>query len=87
MISAPKSLHWRLQLWHGGILLNGAAPALDAITTGHSVVARCLLIRRFIESWYSWIVSDILYWPLHLSRGLTRRPLLSDASSLMGRRG
>jgi nicotinamide mononucleotide transporter len=74
-------------MWHGGILLNGAAPALDAITTGLSVVAQWLLMRRFIENWYIWIVADIIYVPMYFSRGLTLTAVLYAIFLLMCVRG
>jgi nicotinamide mononucleotide transporter len=74
-------------MWHGGILLNGAAPALDAITTGLSVVAQWLLMRRMIETWYFWIVADIIYVPLYLSRELTLTAVLYSIFLLMCVRG
>lgn len=52
------------------IKLNGAAPIWDAATTVIAFVAQIYLINRWIENWYLWIVVDIIYLPLYLSRGL-----------------
>lgn len=74
-------------MWRGGILLDGAAPALDAITTGLSVVAQWFLMRRFIENWYIWIVADIIYIPMYFSRGLNLTAVLYAVFLLMCARG
>ena len=74
-------------MWRGGILLDGAAPALDAITTGLSVAAQWFLMRRFIENWYIWIVADIIYIPMYFSRGLNLTAVLYVVFLLMCVRG
>lgn len=51
-------------------LVSGAAPALDALTTVLSLAAQYLLNRKLIENWYVWIVADLIYIYLYLSRGL-----------------
>jgi nicotinamide mononucleotide transporter len=67
---AAAGLALTLVMWHGGILLDDAAPFFDALTTGISVVAQWLLMRRLIQNWYAWIAVDLIYVPLYLSRGL-----------------
>lgn len=74
-------------MWHGGILLSGAAPALDAITTGLSVVAQWLLMRRLIQNWYVWMLADLIYIPMYLSRGLPLTAVLYGIFLLMCLRG
>jgi nicotinamide mononucleotide transporter len=77
-----------LVMWHGGILIEDAAPFLDALTTGLSVVAQWLLMRRLIESWYAWIaVDDLIYVPLYLSRGLPLTAVLYALFLLLCLRG
>jgi nicotinamide mononucleotide transporter len=51
-------------------LVKGAAPALDALTTTLSLAAQYLLNRKLLENWYAWIVADVLYVYLYVSRGL-----------------
>ncbi|MCC7368623.1 MAG: nicotinamide mononucleotide transporter [Chloroflexi bacterium] len=74
-------------MWHGGILLDSAAPALDAITTGISVVAQWLLMRRFVENWYAWIAADIIYVPMYVSRELPLTAVLYAVFLLVCLRG
>lgn len=74
-------------MWHGGVLLNGASPALDAITTGLSVVAQWLLMRRQIETWYVWIAADLVYIPMYFSRDLPLTAVLYAIFLLMCLRG
>jgi nicotinamide mononucleotide transporter len=50
--------------------IGGAAPALDSFTTVVSLTAQYLLNRKLIETWALWIVADIAYIYLYLTRGL-----------------
>jgi nicotinamide mononucleotide transporter len=52
------------------IELRGAAPFWDALTTVLSLAAHIYLMGRFLESWYLWIIVDVIYVPLYASRGL-----------------
>lgn len=47
-----------------------AAPFWDAFTTVFSLIAQLLLMGRYVESWYFWIVVDAVYVPLYITRGL-----------------
>lgn len=59
---------WGLR--HLLILVNGAAPFWDAMTTILSLVAQYLLCQKRYENWFFWIAVDLICVPLYLSRGL-----------------
>ncbi|MCA1563636.1 MAG: nicotinamide riboside transporter PnuC [Acidobacteria bacterium] len=59
-----------LAAWRVLIAVRGAAPFWDALTMILSLVAHLYLMGRYVESWYIWIIVDIIYIPLFASRGL-----------------
>jgi len=54
-----------------------AAPFWDAMTTVFSLIAQVLLMARYVESWYLWIVVDAIYVPLYITRGLYLTSILN----------
>jgi nicotinamide mononucleotide transporter len=48
----------------------GASPFWDALTTAICLAAQYLLGRKWLENWGFWLLADIIYVPLYLSRGL-----------------
>ncbi len=52
------------------IAVNGAAPFWDSLTTILSLAAQYLLCRKRFEHWFFWIVADVIYIPLYVSRDL-----------------
>ena len=52
------------------LVVNGAAPFWDSLTTVLSLAAQCLLCRKRFENWFLWIAADVIYVPLYLSRHL-----------------
>ncbi len=50
--------------------VNDAAPWADAFTTVLSLVAQTLMALKRIEHWWFWLLANLLYVPLYLSRQL-----------------
>jgi len=48
----------------------GASPLVDSVLTVGSIIAQILLNTKRIENWIMWILIDIAYIPLYLSRNL-----------------
>lgn len=65
------------------IEVNGAAPFWDALSTVLSLVAQFLLCRKRFENWYVWMLVDVIYVPLYLSRDLPLTAILYFVLLLM----
>jgi len=65
-----------LLLWKTLHFLGGSASFWDALTTSLSLGAQWLLNRKKVENWHIWIVADVIYVPLYVSRGLTLTAVL-----------
>lgn len=63
-------------LRHFLIVINGAAPFLDALTTILCLAAQYLLCKKRIENWFLWIAADLIYIPLFLSKNLPLAAIL-----------
>ncbi len=48
----------------------GPASFWDALTTSISLASQWLLNRKRLESWIGWIIVDVIYVPLYLSKNL-----------------
>ncbi len=48
----------------------GASPFVDSILTVTSIVAQLLINAKKIENWILWIIVDVAYIPLYVSRHL-----------------
>ena len=55
---------------------NCAAPFLDSLLTVASIIAQLLLNAKKLENWIIWIVVDIVYIPLYISRNLQSTAVL-----------
>ena len=49
------------------VVVGGAAPFWDSLTTVLSLAAQYLLCRKRLENWVFWIVADMIYVPLYLA--------------------
>lgn len=65
-----------LLLWKTLHFVGGSASFWDALTTSLSLGAQWLLNRKKLENWHIWIVADVIYVPLYVSRGLNLTALL-----------
>lgn len=50
--------------------IGGSSPLWDGLTTALSLAAQYLLTRKYLENWYFWIMADLVYIPLYISKGL-----------------
>lgn len=60
-------------LGYGALLhrfTNAYAPFVDSTVLVLSVIGQLLLMRRLYESWFVWLLVNIISVPLYLSRGL-----------------
>jgi nicotinamide mononucleotide transporter len=78
VISRIPTIWW---LWISGFIVigtaiyfpiikhfNGAAPFADSLLTVGSIVAQLLINAKKLENWILWIVIDIAFIPLYISR-------------------
>lgn len=50
--------------------VNDVAPFWDGLTTVSSLIAQYMLTRKYIENWYVWLATDIIYIGLYATKGL-----------------
>ncbi|QKG53681.1 nicotinamide riboside transporter PnuC [Hymenobacter sp. BRD67] len=55
---------------------DSAFPYLDSFTTGVSIVAQFLLMRKRLENWWLWILVDMVYVPILWAKHLYPTSLL-----------
>jgi nicotinamide mononucleotide transporter len=63
-------------LWRTLRMVGGSSSFWDALTTSLSLGSQWLLNRKRLETWIGWIIVDIIYVPLYLSKGLTLTAIL-----------
>lgn len=64
-VAATGVLTWVLGTW-----TDSTVPFWDGLTTGLSLVAQLMLNRKWIGTWYVWILTDVLLVGLYVSLGL-----------------
>jgi nicotinamide mononucleotide transporter len=72
-----------LLLWKTLHFLGGSASFWDAATTSLSLGAQWLLNRKKVENWHIWIVADVIYIPLYVTRGLNLTAVLYSVFLVM----
>jgi nicotinamide mononucleotide transporter len=63
--AGTAALFWVLSEW-----TDSTVPFWDALTTMISLAATYGQCRKLVESWWLWIVADLVYIPLYLYKGL-----------------
>ncbi|MBM4193304.1 MAG: nicotinamide mononucleotide transporter [Gemmatimonadetes bacterium] len=56
--------------WYLDNHTDSPVPYMDALLTTTSLGAQWMMARKILENWIVWIVADIVYVPLFISRGL-----------------
>ncbi len=56
--------------WFLARFTDSTVPSWDATTTALSLAATYGQCKKFLESWWVWIVADLIYIPLYIYKGL-----------------
>jgi len=59
-----------LLTWFLGRFTDSSVPAWDGFTTALSLAATYGQCRKLLESWWIWILADLIYIPLYIYKGL-----------------
>ena len=70
LIAIAAGIGGTLLLWQILAPYSGSASFWDALTASFSLSAQWLMNRKFLESWWFWIVVDIIYVPLYVYKNL-----------------
>ncbi len=62
--------------WFLSVHTDSTVPLADAVTTVLSLLATWGQTRKKVESWWLWILADLIYVPLYLYKDLTLTALL-----------
>jgi nicotinamide mononucleotide transporter len=68
-------------------IFNNPMKTLDCISTALCIVGNKLLMQRKLETWYFWILADIIYVPLFLLTGFWLSAVLYLAFLVLAVRG
>jgi nicotinamide mononucleotide transporter len=71
MAAGTAALTWMLSAW-----TDSTVPFWDALTTAISLGATYGQCRKLLESWWLWIMVDLVYIPLYLYKGLNLTAVL-----------
>lgn len=50
--------------------LSGSLPYLDALTTSLSLVAQYMVAKKYLENWIFWIVANVFFIAMYITKGL-----------------
>jgi nicotinamide mononucleotide transporter len=67
---AIAAAFWMALAWYTSRLPGVALPYLDSGLTTLSLVAQWMMTRKILENWVLWIIADIVYVPMYISKGL-----------------
>lgn len=62
--------------WFLGRFTDSTVPTFDGLTTALSLAAIWGQSRKLLESWWIWILADLIYIPLYIYKGLWLTSLL-----------
>ncbi len=62
--------------WFLARFTNSTVPGWDGLTTALSLAATYLQIKKLLETWWLWILVDLIYIPLYYAKDLWRTSLL-----------
>ena len=83
--ASPSTWAWLLPVtifsalglrWFLARFTNSTVPGWDGLTTALSLAATYLQIKKLLETWWLWILVDLIYIPLYYSKDLWRTSLL-----------
>jgi nicotinamide riboside transporter PnuC len=77
LLVRQNPLNWPVGILNVLLLLtDSTVPLADALTTVLSLLATYGQARKKLESWWIWIVADLIYVPLYVYKGLLLTGLL-----------
>jgi nicotinamide mononucleotide transporter len=71
-VLAAVSLHWFLARF-----TDSTVPGWDGLTTALSLAATYGQARKLLESWWIWILVDLIYIPMYMYKGLWLTSILN----------
>ena len=76
MLAGAEILGTTAMTWFLSALTDSTVPVADAFTTVLSLLATRGQTRKKVESWWLWILADLIYVPLYMYKHVTLTALL-----------
>lgn len=76
VLLAATPAAWLILRWFLTRFTDSTVPAWDGATTALSLAATYGQCRKLLESWWIWILADLIYMPLYIYKGLRLTALL-----------